>query len=102
MSLKSVFSRMLSLIPLVPGIVQSVEMIHVAAKNGAEKKELAMASLGLATGVASVALPEEKEAIDAATNLASNLIDNVVSFLNATKQMPKPIATPEQIPPASE
>lgn len=88
------FNRLFSLIMMIPGIVQSIEVMHGNAKNGAEKKDLAMQALGLAGAVAQNALPEHKAEIDAAANLASNLIDNTVSFLNATKQMPTPAPAP--------
>lgn len=81
---------LLQLIMMVPGIVKSIEVIHGNAKSGVEKKDLAMQSLGLATVVAETELPQDSESIEAAKNLASNLIDNTVTFLNATKNMPFP------------
>lgn len=84
-------ARLLSLLPAVPQIIDSIEMIHGNAKNGAEKKDLAMQALGLANAVAQVAIPEEKPAIDAAVSLASNLIDNLVALKNATNTMPAPV-----------
>ncbi len=86
----NILAHLLSILPMVPAIVQGIEVIHGNALNGAAKKDLAMQALGLSTAVAQQALPEQKPAIDAATNLASTTIDGVVALLKATGAMPKP------------
>lgn len=72
---------------LVPYVVHGIESIHGDAKSGAEKKQLAMESLGLAESVAGVVDPEHQPAIDAATSLVSNAIDGTVAVMNATKSV---------------
>jgi len=94
----NVLAHILQILPMLPAIVSGVEIIHGNALNGAGKKELAMQALGLSSAVAAAALPEEQVAIQAATALASSSIDGVVALLNATKQMPKPLALPAAVP----
>jgi len=76
-------SWLVKMITLVPMIVAGIEKIHGEAP-GASKKQMAMDALGLAYGTASTVLPQDQAAIDAATGLTSNLIDNVVTVFNAT------------------
>lgn len=71
------------ILPIIPGLVAHIEQIHGDAKSGAEKKQLAMESLGLATQTATQLIPEQQTAIDAATTLASSAIDNTVAVMNA-------------------
>lgn len=75
----------LKLIQLAPTITAGVEQIHGAAKSGAEKKDLAIASLMLATGVADNVLPADQSAIaDSVASEAGNLISSIVNIFNAT------------------
>ncbi len=86
----NILAHLFTLLPMVPSIVQSIEVIHGNALNGAAKKELALEALGLSTAVAQQALPEQQAAVQAAASLASTTIDGVVALLNATGAMPKP------------
>lgn len=80
----------------VPKAVLGVEALVTGAKQGATKKQLAMASLGLATSVASDVVPAELQpAVSAATSLASSAIDNFVYLMNAAKGKS---STPTPIP----
>ena len=80
---------MIKLLALIPYLVSGIEQIHGDAKTGAEKKTLAMESLGLASGVAGALAPaDDNPAIAAATALASQTIDGVKTVYNAVKQKP--------------
>jgi poly-gamma-glutamate capsule biosynthesis protein CapA/YwtB (metallophosphatase superfamily) len=68
---------------MAPIVVAGIEQLH-GEKDGATKKQLAMDALGLASAVAMNVLPDDqKPAAAAATQLASNMIDGVVSTFNA-------------------
>lgn len=70
----------------VPKAVLGIEAIVTGAKQGATKKQLAMASLGLATNVATDAVPSDLQpAVSAASSFASSAIDNFVALMNAVK-----------------
>lgn len=85
---------LIKLLSLVPYVVSGIEQIHGDAKTGAEKKQLAMEALGLASaGAESIAPASTDPAIAAATALASQTIDGVVSVYNAAKQ-PAPTPAP--------
>jgi len=77
--------KVLAQLPLIPGILQGIEVIHQEAGSGATKKQMAMDALGLAAGAAGAALPEFAPEIQAATSLASGTIDLIVAGFNATK-----------------
>ena len=66
----------------IPVIVAGIEQIHGDAKSGAEKKQLAMEALGLATAVAPVVDPAHADIIAAASSVASQTIDGVVTVMN--------------------
>lgn len=77
---------LVKMLSLVPVIVAGIEQIHGDAKTGVEKKQLAMEALGLAQGVAGATVSDElKPTVDAATGLASAVIDGTVSVMNAAK-----------------
>jgi hypothetical protein len=78
----NVLLKIFSLLPLIPGVVQGIEAIHGSAKSGAGKKQLAMESLGLASGVAGAVLPGDQAEISAVTNVVSSAIDSTVSLFN--------------------
>ncbi len=78
-----ILARILGYLPLIPSIVQGIESIHGNALAGADKKTLAMQSLGLATAVSDAVAPEFKTEADAASQLASTTIDAVVAAFNA-------------------
>ena len=78
-----ILARILGYLPLIPSIVQGIETIHGNAVAGADKKTLAMESLGLATAVTDAVAPEFKTEADAASQLASTTIDAVVAAFNA-------------------
>lgn len=80
-------NKLLTILMMVPGIIQGIENIHGNAISGADKKTLALQSLGLASAAASVVTPSHKAEIDAYTEFASNLIDQTVTLLKSTKQM---------------
>lgn len=69
-------------VSLVPTVVAGIETIH-AGESGATKKQLALASLGLANQVAQGVLPADQGELanSAATKLSSS-IDSWVSFFN--------------------
>jgi hypothetical protein len=67
---------------LLPVLIAGIEHIHGEAP-GATKKQMAMDALQLAYGGASTLLPGEQPAIDAATQLTSDLIDGTVAVFNA-------------------
>lgn len=90
----------LKALSLVPYVVHGIETIHGDAKSGAEKKQLAMESLGLATEVASAADPEHQAAIDAATSLVSTAIDGTVAVMNAAKGTTTPVPVATNVPSA--
>lgn len=73
---------LMQILQLAPIVVAGIEHIHHSAP-GATKKDLALQSLGLASGVAGAVLPEHQQTINAATELAGNVIDGVVKTLNA-------------------
>lgn len=86
------------MLQLLPVIVTGIEHIHGDAKTGAEKKQLAMESLGLASGLAGAVDPSQQAIIDASTQLASTAIDGVVAVMNAAKV--KTPAPPAAVVPA--
>lgn len=70
----------------VPKAVLGVEAIVSGAKQGATKKDLAMASLGLAKSVATDIVPQDLQpAVNAASDFASSAIDNFVALMNAAR-----------------
>lgn len=78
----------LKIFSLAPFVIQEVERIH-GELPGASKKQLAMDSLSAATNVAlSLAPAEQQPAVQAASTLASSVIDGTVALLNATGAMP--------------
>lgn len=73
----------------VPYIVAGIEKIHGDSKSGAQKKQLAMEALGLASTSASVIDPAQATTINAASTLVSQTIDGVVSVMKtATPTQP--------------
>ena len=76
---------LMRILPLIPNVVAAIEKEHGDAKSGADKKQLAMESLGLASSVADAVTPETQATVDAATALASSTIDGVVSVMNTQK-----------------
>jgi hypothetical protein len=74
---------MRGLFQAIPVIVAGVETLH-KDKSGAEKKQIAMDALGVASGVAAAVEPQYSEAISAATQGASCAIDAVVAGFNAS------------------
>lgn len=83
-------AKIFSIIPMVPGIVQGIEQIHGDAKSGADKKQLALESLGLAGAAAAAALPGEQGIVTAITSFASQLIDQSVALFNTVGWAHKP------------
>lgn len=73
---------LLRALQLVPVVVAGIEHIHGEA-SGATKKQMAMDALALASGSAGILDPGDQAAIDAATQLTSNVIDNTVAVFNA-------------------
>jgi Na+/H+ antiporter NhaD/arsenite permease-like protein len=68
----------------VPYVVTGIEVLHKDAA-GTSKKQMALDSLGLASGIASSVAPQYQEAIGAATQAAGCAIDAVVAGFNADK-----------------
>ena len=78
-----IFAKILAQLPLLPGIISGIEYISKEAGTpGATKKQMALDALGLATGVAGVALPGFAPEIQAASELASGAIDLIVKGFN--------------------
>lgn len=65
-----------------PAVVQFVEQTHKNA-SGSTKKDMAMSSLGFATGISEFMLPQYKDAIDAASSTVSGAIDGIVATAHA-------------------
>lgn len=86
--------KMLQVIPMVPGVVQAIEHIHGDAKAGADKKQLALESLGLGADVAATIAPGEAAAIGNVTEFVGNIIDSTVSLFNKNGWAHKPAAPP--------
>lgn len=78
-----IFMKILASLPILPGIIQGIEALHQGVSNGASKKELALAALGLAAGTAQTIAPEFAPEIGAATELAGGAIDLIVKGFNA-------------------
>jgi hypothetical protein len=72
-----------ALMQAIPVAVYGVEAIAKSAP-GSTKKEMAMNALGVSSYVASLVDPQHKAIIEAATQLASNTIEDVVKVANAT------------------
>jgi hypothetical protein len=78
----NILAKVLQVLMMVPGIVQGIEVIHGDAKSGADKKQLALESLGLAGSVAAAVAPGEQQQIVAVTQFAADTIDKTVSLFN--------------------
>lgn len=76
---------LLHFLPMVGPTVAGIEAIHGAAKDGATKKQLAMASLGLAGDLAASVLPGEASLIQAVQATVGSVIDGTVAQYNATE-----------------
>jgi hypothetical protein len=87
--------KFLSAIPLVAGVVAGIEAIHQSAITGADKKALALQSLGLAGVTAGTLLPGDKVLVDGATQIVSDVIESTVKMFNLfgwpNGQPPKPV-----------
>lgn len=105
-SFLSIFSQVLGFLPLVGPVVVAVEQIHGNAVAGADKKTLALQSLGLAVNVGKTVVPGVGTQIDAAGQFASGLINLWVDFYNATGWAHPaagamiPVVTAQPVPPA--
>lgn len=106
----NLFYRLLGILPLIPAVVQGIEVIHADSKlPGATKKQLALEALGLAQGGAGAIAPELKPQIDAAAEFAGAVIDSTVKMFNVLgwgghatlPVMPALPAVPVVAPPAA-
>jgi hypothetical protein len=79
------------LMAAAPVAVVGVEAI-AGEKDGATKKQMALDALGLSSEVASLATPENKPMIDAATTAVSNAIDGIVTVANTAGDFNKAVA----------
>lgn len=77
--------KVLQMLQLIPIIWAGIEQLH-GDKDHATKKQLAMEALGFASSVAASVEPQQAAAIQAASGLASSVIDGVANFANVTKQ----------------
>jgi len=69
-------------ISALPYIIAGIQAIHADAK-GADKKTLALESLGLATATAGVLLPPDQAAqAQAVSGAVGSIIDNLVTALH--------------------
>ena len=75
-----ILARVLGLLPMIGPLVAGIQQIHGDAVAGATKKQMALEALGLAKGAAGVVLPGSQPEIDAASGLASSMIDAWVNF----------------------
>ena len=81
---------------LIPTVVKDIEAIITGAKQGMTKKQLAIASIQAATGIADQTLTgSDLDAANAVSSLVSNTIDAVVTRNNATGVFTQ---TPAQLP----
>jgi hypothetical protein len=76
-------SWVVKIVQAAPAAVIATEAVAGQAKSGADKKTLAMSSLGFADEIAGMIDPNYKASYDAAAQLASSVIDGVVSVANA-------------------
>lgn len=74
------FAFAMQVVSMIPSVVVGVQAIAHAGASGADKKQLALQSLGLAYGVGSNILPQFQPHIDAVTALASSAIDTAVAL----------------------
>lgn len=79
----ALLAQLLRVLPVLPYVIMGIEQIVKGAKQGAKKKDLALASVGLGSAIAGVVAPEHKAAIEAATETTSALIDGIVATMNA-------------------
>lgn len=84
----------LSLLQFIPVIVTGIEHIHGDVKSGATKKQLALEALGLASGVAIGALPNNQPEVQQFTQVASDAIDATVAAFNKQGWPVSPTVTP--------
>ncbi len=64
----------------LPYVLAGIQAIHGDAIAGADKKKLALESLGLAVATAENLLPGEATLIEAASTVTSGLIDSFVNL----------------------
>lgn len=95
------------LLTLAPGIVQGVEVLK-AESDSASKKQVAMDSLLLATGIANYTDPADQGLIAPLSAVASGVIDAIVTGNNQagvfTHKSPvpiKPVPKPAPVNPAA-
>lgn len=74
--------RLVQITSILPYVIMGIQQIHTDAK-GADKKTLAMESLGLATATAEAILPGQQVQIAAVSTAVSNTIDNIVAAMHA-------------------
>jgi hypothetical protein len=100
----NILKYVLQALALVPSVVQGVETIKAEAP-GTTKKDLALQSLMLASGVAGAVDPKDTETIALTTQLIGNAIDGSVALFHATGWKPhtaSPAAPVSNVPsPAS-
>lgn len=72
----------------LPYIIAGIQHIHGDTIAGTEKKALAMEALGLSFQLASTVDPQHAPAINAATVMAGNAIDDLVALMKAAKEAP--------------
>lgn len=84
MNLASILKLVFTAIQMVPAVVQGIENIHQNTVAGAAKKDLALQSLMLASGVAGAIDPQDSATIDAVSQVIGHTIDSSVSLYNAT------------------
>ena len=77
------WASLFSKLAYIPVIVAGIQAIHGEAKSGADKKQMAMDALGLATATAAAVDPGDQAMIQASSNAASTLIDTVVAGFKA-------------------
>jgi len=98
MGKKGMGGWLIKMLGLIPYVVSGIEQIHGDTLHGAEKKQLAMEALGLATTTALTVAPGEQAAIVAAAKLASIAIDGVKEVYNATRSQAAAPAPVEAAP----
>lgn len=73
----------------LPYIVAGIQHMHGDTIAGSEKKQLALDALGLSYQVASTVDPQHAPAIQAATVMAGNAINDLVTLMHAAGESPK-------------
>lgn len=79
---KNIFLTILGFMPLIGPTVAAIEQIHQDTIDGATKSQIALEALGVAKGLGEAAAPEFAPEMEAAAELAQNMVNNWVTYYN--------------------